>query len=249
MGVKMKQHYFKHDSIWDKDSIYILCFPKGGGVTSDYYKMNQFATENIMFLPITLSGHEKRVDEPIITVIEEIVTEIAYEMRAYINYRFAIFGDCFGGILAYELARALNSLYGMNIKKLYIKNLPAPIKNTVRKSEEKLHTLSEKEFTNVLVKEGVIPQSVLENRELLELIIPGIQSDYQMYENYVRAERELSHFPASIFLDKSTTEATADEMVGWKQLTDGEVNIIEYRSDENLLPDEFIVKQIETSIK
>lgn len=243
----MNNNYFRHDSIDNKDSTYILCFPKGGGVTYDYHKWNQIKSKNIVLLPVTLPGHERRVAESPITSINKVVFEIAYEMHTFINYRFSLFGDCFGGILAYELACSLDFLYGMRIERLYIKNLLAPIANASVISKEKLHTLSDKEFSYALVKEGVITKSVFENKELLELVLPGVKSDYQMYENYVKPKRDTCHFPVSVFLDSSTCNTTKEEMNSWRDLTDGAINVIQYRSKQLSSPDDFLVKEIESS--
>lgn len=241
----MNNNYFRHDIIKNKDNTYILCFPEGGGVTYDYHKWNQIKSKNISFLPVTLPGHEKRITESPKTSINRIVSEIAYEMHNFIDYHFSLFGSCFGGIIAYELACLLDTLYGMKIERLYIKNLVAPSANSSISNKEKLHLLSDKEFINKLVEKGVIHSSVLSNKELINLILPGLKADYQMFENYIRSDRDICDFPITVFFDDSICNVTMTEMNSWHDLTDGHVDVIQYTSKESSFSDDFFVKKIE----
>jgi medium-chain acyl-[acyl-carrier-protein] hydrolase len=66
-----------------------------------------------------------------------------------------------------------------------------------------------------------IPQAVLDNPELLELMLPCLRADFHAYETYAHVEGEPLTCPLSVFGGEQDTYVTAPELAGWREQTSG----------------------------
>ena len=56
---------------------------------------------------VELAGRGRRMNEPLIDNMEEMVEDIYYSIKDYITEPYAIFGHSMGGLLTYELCHKL----------------------------------------------------------------------------------------------------------------------------------------------
>ena len=93
----------------------------------------------------------------------------------------AIFGNCTGSLIAFELARALEgggaSLAGLFVSCCRAPQLPDP--------DPPIHQLSDREIVAELDRLGGTPREVIEHPELLTLLLPTLRADFELAERYV----------------------------------------------------------------
>ncbi|MGY3804910.1 thioesterase II family protein [Pigmentibacter ruber] len=142
----------------------------------------------------------------------------------------AIFGHSLGGHISFELAYYLEEINNINIKWLGIssKNPPNPLKNT-----NPLYTYNDEELINWLRKVNGTPNELLENREILNLFLPSLRHDLELYHN-LNSSFELKNkieAPISIFYGKKDTAIEEQLINNWKNFTNNSCNIFDFNGD------------------
>lgn len=91
-----------------------------------------------------------------------------------------LFGHSLGAVVAYETARAL-SARGMEPALLIVSGRRAPQLPPVRAP---IAHLPEPEFIEAVGRLNGTPAGVLENRELLDLVLPSLRADFHLADSY-----------------------------------------------------------------
>jgi surfactin synthase thioesterase subunit len=79
--------------------------------------------------------------------------------------------------------------------------------------------LSTLEFIEELNRRGGISQAVLENRELLDMLLPTIRADFALCENYAYTPGETLSCPLTIFGGTADPNIAADNLAAWSAET------------------------------
>ena len=86
--------------------ITLFCLPFGGGGSSIYSSWHELFPPEIEVCPIRLPGRERRIDEPAAISVKTIAQVLADR----IDLPFALYGHSMGGLLGFEVLRALQDL-------------------------------------------------------------------------------------------------------------------------------------------
>jgi medium-chain acyl-[acyl-carrier-protein] hydrolase len=93
---------------------------------------------------------------------------------------FAFFGHSLGALVAFEVARNLRAR-GIVPERLFVSGNIAP---GIPDPAPPIHQLSEADFLQELQDLNGMPQAVLDSKELLEIILPVVRSDFAVLETY-----------------------------------------------------------------
>jgi surfactin synthase thioesterase subunit len=88
----------------------VLCFPPAGGGGASFAALYELAGDDIACLALELPGHLARIQEPAAVDIRDVVhavTAAAEAVAATDDLPYVLFGQCFGAILAFEVAAGL----------------------------------------------------------------------------------------------------------------------------------------------
>ncbi|MFC7472672.1 thioesterase domain-containing protein [Actinomadura keratinilytica] len=86
-----------------------------------------------------------------------------------------LYGHCAGSTLAYEVARRLGPA---RVQALVASSHPAP--GSTRR--EPTWALPRPEFLQQVVRDGYLPEQLLANEELLDIVEPALRADYELLE-------------------------------------------------------------------
>ena len=92
-------------------------------------------------------------------------------------------------------------------------------------SSRTIHHLPQQEFYRELINLGATDASIINNRELMELIIPMLRADFKAIETY-RANSKRLYSKITAFYGKHDHRASAEHMQKWSQCTQDRFNII-----------------------
>lgn len=158
----------------------LVCFPHAGGGASTYFdfaKLASAANSNFDICAVQLPGHENRFNEEAHSNIQEHAKLIGQEIEATESKEIALYGHSLGSILAYETALLL----GKKTTALIVSGRNGPTKKT---QKEKISHLSDAEFTKALVAYGGVPNEIIDNLEIFEVLLPALRKDFAAAENY-----------------------------------------------------------------
>ena len=87
----------------------LICFPYAGGSAALYTAWPEGLPDWVDVTAVALPGRGARFDEPASPNFASLVSEIATAIAAAAAPRFAMFGHSLGALLAYEVARELQT--------------------------------------------------------------------------------------------------------------------------------------------
>lgn len=161
--------------------IRLFCFHHSGGGASSYYRWLEHISPNIELIAIQLPGREDRFCEPVMSCLEDIIAELSEGFWAYKEKPFYVFGHSLGALVGFEFVKAIRKVYSISPCYLVISAARAPHLIPCRLPLSQLddETLIEK----LKVYDG-IDEHILNHRELLNLFLPSLRSDFYLLEKY-----------------------------------------------------------------
>lgn len=192
----------------------LFCLPYAGGSETIYYKWKKHLNFFIQLEPIELKGRGKRFNESFYETLEEAVEDIFQNIKEKIVYdEYIIYGHSMGSLLAYELYYKIASKNLRIPKHIFFSGYKSP---NIKRKENHTHLLSDEEFIKEVIDLGGTPEELLENKELLQLFIPILRSDFRMLENYVyKNRRDKIQCDISV-LNGKEDDITQEEILAWK---------------------------------
>lgn len=158
----------------------LFCFPYAGGGASVFRNWKNFLPQEIEAYALQAPGRETRFSEPPISEMQALVKLAAEAIKPYTDKPFALFGHSLGSTIAFETARLLQA-EGIDPGLVIISGRQCPGAPSKRSP---IGHLPEKEFLKGLEGYNGTPKEVLQNKDLIELLLPMIRADFLLSENY-----------------------------------------------------------------
>ena len=194
----------------------LYCFPYAGGSSNVFRRWSLYLPPSVQVVPVELAGHGKRLQEVPEKNLRKIVENMVTDIGPKLQPPFAFFGHSMGALIAYELTRSLRR-YGMTMPAhLYVSAHLAPHAPPKR---EPIYNLPEKDFLSRLQDINGTPNQVLENKELRELFLPILRSDFQVCETYQYEDNLTLDQPITAFCGEQDKDVRPEDMDGWRNHT------------------------------
>jgi medium-chain acyl-[acyl-carrier-protein] hydrolase len=202
----------------------LFCFPYAGGAAQVFRLWGSSLSEEVEVCPIQLPGRWNRLKEPPFTRVEPLVEAAAAALRPLLDLPFAFFGHSFGALVAFELVRQLRREGGPLPIRLFLAARRAP---QVPLNRQPIHALPDEPFLAAMQKiYNGIPKELLENRDLLELLLPAIRADMQAYEHYTYTAEPPLEIPLTVYGGRTDASATEDDLQEWRHQTGAPFKVI-----------------------
>jgi len=172
--------------------IRLFCFSYAGGGASTFYSWLDYLSPYIELISIQLPGRESRFDEDFITDMDSLSDIIATNILPLLDKPYAIFGHSLGAIISFELIRKLKDWNKTLPLVLIFSGRGAPSSKNKR---ELIYNLSDGEFINKLEAYNGLPESILNDKELLEYFLPIIRADFKLSQTYKYKDVEALNIP------------------------------------------------------
>lgn len=205
--------YYKQNS---HASLRLFCFPYAGAGASIFCPWAAELAPDIEVIPVQLPGRENRLSEPLFTEIFPLVETLSQHLLPYCDRPFALFGHSVGALVAFELARSLRRHDYPQPIHLFISGREAPDRGP---ASPPIHQLPDAEFITELRRYNGMPDTLLQNPELMELFLPILRADLALNETYHYEAEPPFNYPISAFAGLEDSEATPEEISLWSQET------------------------------
>lgn len=188
----------------------LYCFPFAGGSATYYADWASRFDGPVELVPIQLPGRGPRMGEPPPTCIHGLADDIAVAIAAEDTVPL-LFGHSMGAILAFEVARRLESL-GRPAAHLFVSGRPAPL---LSRPVAVVSDLPHEQMVQVLRDYGAADEEILQHEELLGLLMPVIRADFAMIESYQYRPGPPLPCPVTSWCGSHDPEIHPEEMQGW----------------------------------
>jgi medium-chain acyl-[acyl-carrier-protein] hydrolase len=164
----------------------VFFLPYAGGSARVYLSWKKFFNNSIDLIPIELAGRGRRIHEPLFESMEEAVNDAFKQIHEELNDApYVIYGHSMGTIIAYELARKI-SMHGLpEPAHMFFSGRYPPY---VQTPKEQLHQLADQLFIDRIMEYEGANKEAFQIKELLDMIMPILRSDYMIVETYEHSE-------------------------------------------------------------
>ena len=157
----------------------LLCFPFSGSGASLFARWKKHLMDDVNLLAARLPGRESKIRQRPCEDLCATADAISASLAAgdFRDDKLFLAGFSLGGLLAFEVARGLRR-QGIDIELLVVGSVRAP---QGRWKRHALHKLPDEKFVAKLQQQyAAIPQAVVDNAELLQLMLPMLRADIKM---------------------------------------------------------------------
>jgi medium-chain acyl-[acyl-carrier-protein] hydrolase len=196
----------------------LFCFPYAGGGASIFRLWSKELPEEVEVCPVYLPGRENRFVEPGFTDAQALAQTLTNELLPYTDIPFALFGHSMGGLISYGWACHLRTAHGLTPAHIFISGQRAP---QLPPSHAPIHHLPDAAFLDELFRLGGTPAAVMQNKELMELMLPLLRADFTLYETYTYTPAEPFECPISAYYGEQDHLVSAKELAAWREHTHG----------------------------
>jgi medium-chain acyl-[acyl-carrier-protein] hydrolase len=201
----------------DQARLRLFCFPYAGGRASIFRPWLDALPSEIELCSIQLPGREQRLSEPPYTRLALLVQELTGAIAPYLDRPFAFYGHSMGALVSFEVARQLRKHYDRHPMALHLAAFRAP---QLPNPNIKIYHLPTEVFKVVLRADG-IPETILQNEELMQLMLPTLRADYEVCDTYEYHEEPPLACPFFLYGGLEDIRVRETDLVGWPVHTSG----------------------------
>jgi medium-chain acyl-[acyl-carrier-protein] hydrolase len=191
----------------------VLCFPHAGGAASAFRNWKARLPKSVNVLATQYPGHEVRWRERVASEVCEIVVPLAMAIRAGKYENLTLFGHSMGALIAFEVAREMRRNGWPLPLHLFVSGSRAPQEQNLRPP---IHPLSEADFLDHVRQLGGIPDEVLADVQLMEMLLPVLRSDIRLDETYRYEPEPPLDCDISVFIGAYDPEVSLDQARAWQ---------------------------------
>ncbi|MEU3349650.1 alpha/beta fold hydrolase [Streptomyces sp. NPDC006700] len=198
----------------------LVCFPHAGGSAPYYSPVSAALAPAYEVTAVQYPGRQERRHTPCIDDIGELARQ-AHAALADAGIvgpgrPVALFGHSMGAVVAFEVARLMER-DGAGPLVLFASGRRAPS----RFREESVHLRDDDGIIADIRALGGTDSRILQDRELLEMVLPTLRSDYRAVERYWRGTDVRIGAPIAVLVGDSDPHTTPEEALAWRDHTSG----------------------------
>lgn len=196
----------------------LVCFHFAGGSAQSFLSWREKAAKTCELLAAELPGRGRRYSERFLTSIPEAAETFADAYEKLPVKPSAFYGHSLGALLAYETARILVERGAEGPCKLIISSRSSPIAFPVSIG---LPELSDTSLMKYLRNLQGTSTSILENKMLMDMMLPIIRADLEIIYDYKCANLPVLTIPIEVIGAIDDHHCPFESLLDWRQITNG----------------------------
>jgi len=197
----------------------LFCFPYAGLGTSVFRTWPAAFPSHVELMLMQPPGREARWGEKPFRTADGLADAATQAILPYLTMPFVFFGHSLGALVSFEVARRLRRAGQPMPLRMFASAHRAP---HLPHPHPLLHGLPDKDFIDQIRRQyGGIPQPVLDNPDLVELMLPCLRADFTVFETYRYTEQAPLGCPITAFGGVRDRRITEREIGDWRQQTTG----------------------------
>ncbi|MGW0738201.1 alpha/beta fold hydrolase, partial [Streptomyces sp. NPDC002851] len=207
----------------------IVCVPGMGGTTGGYVPLIRSLPEGVELLGVQLPGREARTDEPPMTDMMAVAEEITGALAESGDVPVVLYGHSQGSWLAWEVAHRLGERDTAPPLSLVVACARTPYADTPELIQRIGEATAAWDGTSTAqlaeVYQGLLPQQILDNEDLLAEYVRRLIVDVELGENHRSAladvQRDALKIPVLAVAGTEDPVVPQESMEAWRELTLG----------------------------
>lgn len=212
----------------------LFCFPFAGGNAAAFLPWQALLGSQLELQVAQLPGRGARLFEEPLRDLDELVERLTMAVAARTDKPFALFGHSLGALVAFEVARALRRHGLPGPDSLWVSGAEGPQTRLVR---HRLYDLPDDEMLEALRGYNGTPAALLEDREMMQLLLPGLRADFAIDEHYTYRPEAPLDLPIHVLRGDSDPHVEATRAAGWARETSRPLHQYLYTGDHFFIHD------------
>ena len=213
----------------DGPRLRLFCLPYLAGGASIFNTWHENLPDNVEVCAIQFPGREERGDERPYDDVQPLIKKMAEVMEPLLTTPMAIYAHSASAGLALELAQYLRKELDVTPTKFIIGAFKAPHIPGEFESLKKIdasEVYAEKNIEHIKgqLRSFEIPDSIIENDEVFDEMLPSLRADILVAKRYNYYEDEPLTCPITAFAGKDDSVFTEEQIRAWEHHTSGEFN-------------------------
>ncbi|WAP60607.1 thioesterase II family protein [Streptomyces sp. S465] len=202
--------------------ISLVCLPHAGGTASFYFPLSELLPSTVEALVVQYPGRQDRLREPCIESVPQLARAVFDVLKPFAAKRpVALFGHSMGAAVGFELARLLERELGRAPLALFASARSAP---SLRRGRD-VHRLDDAGLVAELRRLSGTDAQILDERELLQLALPSIRSDYKASETYTAEPGATLRCDVVALTGEADDHVRVEEAASWREHTMGSFDL------------------------
>jgi len=220
-----------------QEKLRLICFPSAGSGASQYRRLSHALPDYIQTWVVQLPGREDRLGEPALKRMDEIVSHIIEDSSTLNDLPTAFFGHSMGAMVAYEVATAMRDKFARVLLSLIVSGHGAP--HSPPAGNRCHHSAEDGAFIGDLSRLGGTPQALLEDRAMLDILLPAVRVDYEVMDHYVAEKQKPFAYPLIACAGDSDSEVSPSTLAAWGDYTAADFESCWFQGGHFYLNDQF----------
>jgi medium-chain acyl-[acyl-carrier-protein] hydrolase len=195
----------------------LICFPHAGGGAAAYREWGASFPASVEVCAIQPPGRASRLREPPMTRLTELVDAAREAVRPLLDLPLALFGHSMGALTAFEVARLLERNEGVSPVHLFVSGRRAPHLPTTESPVS--HLPNDLFIAEMRRRYGGIPDTLLREKELMDLFLPGLRADTGALEDYRFEAGDPLRCPIDAYGGRTDGSVTEEGLAAWTDHT------------------------------
>lgn len=241
----------------------LFCLPFAGAGAAPFRPWLEQLDPSIELVAVEPPGHGARVHEPALDRLEAYLDALGAALARHADKPCAFFGNCLGGLIAFEAARRLHAA-GATVTHLFVLGTRPPhaLARTGKFERDLLRRLLDLPGYDPFLPAHEQPDEVfgelirafdigataemLANPELRALLLPGIRADFALTAQYSYRAGAPWAVPITSFVGLDDPYVSRTDALEWSRYTDGAFRLAPRAGAHFLIAEDrdFIVRSI-----
>lgn len=203
------------------EAVRLVCFPHAGGSASFFHPLSARLSHAFEVWAVQYPGRQDRRTEPCPESITAYADAIVAATRSLTGRPLAFLGHSMGAIIAYEVALRQEAAGAPPLLRLFASGRRAPS----RRRSEHVHRYDDDRLVEELSLLNGAMAEMLRSREIRDMVLPAVRSDYRAIETYEDVPGRSVAAPITVLLGDSDPRVTAEDGAAWAGHTSGAVDV------------------------
>jgi surfactin synthase thioesterase subunit len=195
------------------DSPVLFAIPHAGAGASIFSGWRTRLPRDIEIAAIRLPGREKDISSPPHATVAAAVESIVEAIGAWHPQSLAIFGQCSGAILAFEVACEMSRRGWPAPDHVFVASQRSPEEREARA----LHELTDRDLFDFLRSMNTLPGGISIGDPLWDLLIPAIRADLEAMGDYTPHSRDTLESAITAIVGQDDTSMSTELVEGWRR--------------------------------
>ncbi|GAA1369349.1 thioesterase II family protein [Catellatospora chokoriensis] len=211
----------------------VFGMPQAGAGCATFADCAARLSSDVALYGLNLPGRQARFGEPARTDLGLLATDLANDLRGYLDRPYVLVGYCSGAALAYLVAREVHAA-GLPLPRALVAiSFPGPQFTAM---DQDVHVLPSGEFWQKITDSGGFPPQLAAQPEFRDIFEPALRADYELFAGFRYEESARMPLDISVIIGRHDPALQNPiDLVGWSAQTSGTCSVHIVESDHWLL--------------